>query len=404
VPIFDYKGVAASGKNEKGTVEAENLKAARLKLKKQRILVTQITEKTAATQARSGGIPFIGNRIGLAEVTNFTRQLASLVRANIPLVEALTATMEQSEKEKVKFVIEQVRSAVNEGSSFARALAQHPKVFDNIYINMVEAGESSGTLGVVLVKLADLKEAQTRLRAKVVSGATYPVLMMGFSIILVLGIFAFVIPKLTKIFVSMGKEMPLQTKILMWISDVILNYWFILGPVAFVSYLLFRSYIKSARGLPRWDRFKLTAPVVGKLTRMIALTRFSSTMGTLLTSGVPILSSMAIARNLVGNVHIANAIETARTNITEGQSIADPLKRSGEFPPLVIHMISIGEKTGELPNMLQNIAENYEEQVNVQIERMTGLLEPIMIIGMGLFVGVVVMSIFMPLMEITNIK
>jgi general secretion pathway protein F len=404
VPIFDYKGVGATGKNEKGTVEAESLKAARLKLKKQRILVTQITEKTAATQAQSGGIPFIGNRIGLADVTNFTRQLASLVKANIHLVEALTATMEQSEKEKVKFVLEQVRSAVNEGSSFARALAQHPKVFDNIYINMVEAGESSGTLGLVLIKLAELKEAQTRLRAKVVSGATYPVLMMGFSIVLVLGIFAFVIPKLTKIFVSMGKEMPLQTKVLMWISDVILNYWYILGPVGFISFIVFRSYIRSSRGLPRWDRFKLNAPVVGKLTRMIALTRFSSTMGTLLSSGVPILSSMSIARNLVGNVHIAKAIETARENITEGQSIAEPLKRSGEFPPLVIHMIAIGEKTGELPNMLQNIAENYEEQVNVQIERMTGLLEPIMIIGMGLFVGVVVMSIFMPLMEITNIK
>ncbi len=404
MPIFDYKGVGATGKNEKGTVEAESLKAARLKLKKQRILVTQITEKTAATQAQSGGIPFIGNRIGLADVTNFTRQLASLVKANIPLVEALTATMEQSEKEKVKFVLEQVRSAVNEGSSFARALAQHPKVFDNIYINMVEAGESSGTLGLVLIKLAELKEAQTRLRAKVVSGATYPVLMMGFSIVLVLGIFAFVIPKLTKIFVSMGKEMPLQTKVLMWISDVILNYWYILGPVGFISFIVFRSYIRSSRGLPRWDRFKLNAPVVGKLTRMIALTRFSSTMGTLLSSGVPILSSMSIARNLVGNVHIAKAIETARENITEGQSIAEPLKRSGEFPPLVIHMIAIGEKTGELPNMLQNIAENYEEQVNVQIERMTGLLEPIMIIGMGLFVGVVVMSIFMPLMEITNIK
>ena len=385
-------------------IEAESQKAARLKLKKRGLIVTEIVEKTTAKPRSSGGLPFLGTRISPREIAMMTRQLASLVKANIPLVEALNALVDQTENERLKVILAQVRQDVNEGSSLAKATAAHGKAFDTIFVNMIEAGESSGTLGLVLLRLADLKETQMRLRGKIVSGMTYPVLMMIVATVLMIAIFTFVIPKITKIFESMNKPMPAMTKFLMLVSDIIVNWWFVVVAIIGVVVWLFRKYINSESGRPKWDAFKLRAPVFGSLIRMIAVTRFSSTMATLLSSGVPILTSMSIARNLVDNVPIAKAIASARENITEGQSIAEPLRRCGEFPPLVIHMIAIGEKTGELPDMLKNVAETYEEQVNARVESMTALLEPLMIVAMGGVIGFIVFSVFMPLMNMSNLN
>jgi general secretion pathway protein F len=404
-PIFEYDALSMDGKSRRGLVEAENSKAARLKLKKQGLTVTGINEKNAAKPgAAAGGVPFLSGRVSQQDVAMMTRQLASLIKANIPLVEALNALVEQMEKPTLKVILAQVRQDVNEGSSLAKALVKHPKAFDNIFVNMVEAGESSGTLGLVMLRLAELKEAQMRLRGKVISGMTYPVLMMGIAGILLIAIFAFVIPQLAKVFESMNKPIPPMTKMLMNTSDFVINYWYILLAATIIGISTFRSYIKSAVGKPKWDAFKLRAPLFGPLIRLIAMTRFSGTMATLLGSGVPILSAMAISKNLVESVPIANAIQNARENITEGQSIADPLKKSGEFPPMVIHMITIGEKTGELPDMLSNVAEVIEEQVNARIERMTSLLEPMMIIFMGIIVGFIVIAIFVPLLDMSDIK
>ncbi|MBC7692454.1 MAG: type II secretion system inner membrane protein GspF [Methylotenera sp.] len=403
-PLYDYKAYAVDGKATKGIVEAENQKAARQKLKKQSLAVFEIYEKSVARQAAQNSVPFFGNRVSGKEISLMTRQLASLVKANIPLVDALNALVEQSETPALKVVLAQTRQDVNEGLSLGKAMAKHPKVFDTIFVNMIEAGESSGTLGLVLVRLAELKEAQMRLRSKVVSGMTYPALMMGVASLLMIGIFTFVIPQLTKVFVSMNKPLPPSTKALMFVSDTLITYWYIFLTAFVFSVWSFLKFIKSPAGIPKWDAFKLKAPIVGPLIRMIAITRFATTMATLLGSGVPILGAMIIARNLVGNSLIANAISKARENITEGQSIAEPLRKSGQFPPLVIHMISIGEKTGELPEMLKNVAETYEEQVNNRIEGMTALLEPIMIIGMGGMVGFIVMTVFIPLLEISNVN
>ncbi len=402
--LYDYKALSPQGKPQKGIVEAENAKVARQKLKKQGLMVTEIFEKTVARQAQqSGGIPFFGGRASVKDIAMVTRQLASLIKANIPLVEALSALVEQLDKPTIKVALSAVRQDVNEGLSFAKAMSKHPKIFDNIFINMIEAGESSGTLGLVLIKLADLKEAQMRLRSKVQSGMMYPCLMMVVAVFLLVAIFTFVIPKLTKVFDSMHKAVPLTTKILMVISDTLVNWWFVIAGVIILVIVLFTRFINSKNGAPKWDAFKLRVPLFGPLIRMVAVTRFAGTMSTLLGSGVPILSAMSIAEKLVGNIPIARAVAQARENITEGQSIADPLRRSGQFPPLVIHMIAIGEKTGELPSMLKNVADSYEEQVNTRIEGLTALLEPLMIIGMGGVVGFIVMSIFVPLLEISNI-
>jgi general secretion pathway protein F len=405
MPIYEYKGFNPAGKGARGVIEADTQKNARAKLKKSGVMVTEIREKNAAKPNQTGGgMPFMGGKVSGRDVAMMTRQLASLVRSNIPLVEALNAMVDQTENERLKVILAQIRQDVNEGLSLGKAVGKHPKAFDNISVNMIEAGESSGTLSLVLVRLADLKEAQMRLRSKIISAMTYPSLMMGVSLMLMLAIFTFVIPKITKIFESMNKPMPPLTKFLIAVSDIVVNYWYVLGAVALTVTYVFRSYINSAKGRPKWDAFKLKAPVVGPLTRMIAITRFSNTMSTLLGTGVPILTAMNIAKNMVDNVPIAAAIASARENITEGQSIAEPLKRSGQFPPMMTHMISIGEKTGELPEMLKNVAETYEEQVNTAIETMTSLLEPIMIVGMGGAIAVIVISVFMPLMDMSNIN
>ncbi len=405
-PLFDYKALTAAGKSQKGIIEAESQKAARAKIKKQGLMVTDIQERSGASSGKAlkEGSFSLFNRIKHEDIALVTRQLASLVKANIPLVDALGAIVDQCEQPRLKIVLAQVRQDVNEGLSLGKAAASHPRVFDTIFLNMIEAGESSGTLSAVLIRLADLKEAQMRLRNKVVSGMTYPLIMLVVATGLMMGIFTVVIPKLTRIFESMKKPIPLLTQAIMSFSDFLVTSWYMIILAIIGCVILFQRYTATSEGRAQWDAIKLKLPVIGPLVRTVAAARFASTMATLLSSGVPILTSMLIAKNLVDNVHIARAIENARENITEGQSIAEPLRRSGQFPPMMIHMISIGEKTGELPAMLQNVASIYEDQVTNQIDAMTSLLEPVMIIGMGLGVGFIVMAVFMPLMEMMNIN
>ncbi|MEK7691681.1 MAG: type II secretion system F family protein, partial [Bdellovibrionota bacterium] len=302
-PIFDYKAFSSSGKSVKGLIEADSQKTARMKLKKQGLMTTEIKERNAAKKNSSGGGgSLFSGGYSVKDISMMTRQIASLIKANIPLVEALNAVVEQTDKEGLKVILSHVRDDVNEGLSLGKATAKHPKAFDNVFVNMIEAGESSGTLGMVLVKLADLKEAQVRLRNKVVSGMTYPALMMVVSGALLVGIFTFVIPKITEIFKSMNRPVPELTQVLIFISATLTDYWpiFLSGGVG--GTFFFQRYIKTPNGKAKWDRFKLMTPVFGSLIRMVAITRFASTMSTLLGSGVPILTSMNIARNLVDNV------------------------------------------------------------------------------------------------------
>lgn len=405
--IFEYKALDSAGKTIRGIIEADTAKTARGKLKKNGLVLTDIHEKSAAKSNGKNGSTSLGglfNNVKIAEIALTTRQLASLIKANIPLIEALNALIDQVENEKLKVVLSTVRADVNEGSSLAKALGKHPKIFSNIFINMVEAGESSGTLPLVLLRLADFQESQVRLKNKAQSALMYPMLMMLASFGLLIGIFVGVIPKIVKIFESMNKPMPIQTKVLIWISDFLINYWYLLLALGVGTFLIVRKYINTPAGRRNWDAMILKLPIVGQLVRMLAVARFANTMSTLLAGGVPILAAMNIVKNIVANTLIADAIVQARENVTEGQSVAEPLKRSRQFPPLVIHMIAIGEKTGELPQMLTNVASTYEEQVSVKIDGLTSLLEPAMIIFMGIIVGGIVASVFVPLIEMNNFK
>jgi len=407
MPLFEFTGTDRFGTSVRSTVDADSIKTAKQKVKKSGVVLLSIDEKS---NAKRGGLAKLlpslagGGSVSLSALAVTTRQFASLIKANIPLVEALAALIDQTESLKLKTTLATIRQQVNEGISLRNALAQHPKVFPPIFINMVESGEASGTLPLVLVRLSEFMEAQVRLRSKVTSAMTYPLLMgfIGGSLMMV--IFTFVIPKIATIFLSMNKKLPWYTKMLMDMSFFLKDYWWLVILVLVLVVWAFKSYFATETGKIKKDEWALKMPMFGDLTRMVAVSRFASTMATLLNGGVPLVTALGIVKTVVGNEVLAKAIGEARENITEGENISEPLRRSGQFPSLLLHMIAIGERTGELPNMLEMVAKNYEEQVNSKVEKMTALLEPMMIVFMGLSVGVIVMAVFVPLMDMQKLN
>ena len=402
--VYQYSGTDRSGRSVKGKITSESQKAARQQLKKEGILLLSINSIIGGNRHGEKGVRLFGKKsVPLNELTLMTRQLASLVKANVPLIESITAVMEQSENETMRIALSDIRQNVNEGSSFSKSLANHPNIFTRVYINMVDAGESSGTLPLILVRLAEFLESQSRLRAKVISAMVYPTLMIGVGGVLMLGIFTFVIPKIAKIFSSMKKELPWYTELMLNISDFTVSYWWLLIIAAFGFITFLRFYLSTKGGIEKKDRVMLRLPIVGPLVRMIAVSRFANTMATLLNGGVPIVVSLGISKAIVNNQVLTAAISEAQENITEGNSLAEPLKNSGEFPPLILHMIAIGERTGDLPYMLEMVSQTYEEQVSIKVERFTALLEPVMVVFMGLAVGTIVMSVFTPLLQLQEL-
>lgn len=402
MPIYKYKGINSSGKEIKATIKGESVVQAKQKIRAQGVMLITINEEKSV-QKSSFSLQ-IGGNVSINDLSMMTRQLSTLIKAKIQIVEALEALVDQSDNAKLKVILAEVRQKVNEGSSLANALNEYPKVFDNVYINMVEAGESSGTLDVVLNRLADFTEARVKLKNKIKGAMTYPIIMVVFGSIMMGIIFAFVIPKITKIFVSMRKELPIQTQISIWISDAVRNYWPAMIVAVFLLWIAFLRYTNTKNGKSLWHRLQLKLPLSGELVMMINVSRFCSTLATLLNSGVPILVSLKIVKNLIGNVHMQEAVEQAKISISEGASLAGPLAKSKLFPSMVTHMISLGEKSGELEPMLEIIAENYQDQVESKLSGLTSTLEPVMMIFMGLAVGFIVFSVIAPLMEINSMR
>ena len=333
----------------------------------------------------------------------FTRQLASLVKANIPLVECLSAVAEQSENPTLKEALSSIRDNVNEGLALNKAMRKYPKIFTNIYVSMVEAGEASGTLDTILLRLAEFTEAQNELNSKVKSAMIYPVIMIVVTLLILAGLFTYIIPQVTQIFKDSGKKLPWYSEIVINISDWILSYWHLILIGTLFVVILFQRWKSSPKGRDQFDALVLKLPVVGKIARLVAISRFTKTLSTLLTGGVPMLQALDIVTNVVDNAVLRDAVAAARDNISEGESIAAPLKKSNEFPPIVIHMIAIGEKTGELEHMLTQVSEAYDFQVKNSIQGLTSILEPIMIVVMGAVVMIIVFAIMVPIFELSNV-
>jgi general secretion pathway protein F len=404
MPIFSYKGMDRSGKEIKNSINIESIVSAKAKIKSMGIMLIDIKEQKA--QGTSGGSSFLrmGGSVGVEDLAMMTRQLATLIKAKIQIVESLAALVDQVENVTLRLVLADLRQKVNEGASLAKALADHPKVFNSVYINMVEAGEASGNLEIVLLRLADFAEAQVKLRNKIKGAMTYPVIMGIFGFGMMNVIFIFVIPKMAKIFTSSRRELPMITKICIWISEFLQGYWWLLIASIIGGLFLFSKYIATPRGQSQWHALQLKLPIIGMLVKMINVSRFCSTLATLLNSGVPILTALTIVKNLIPNVHMKDAIEKARISVSEGATLTAPLVQCGHFPPLVTHMIRLGERSGELEPMLKIISENYEDQVESKIGGLTSILEPIMMIGLGGAVGFIVFAVVIPMMDLNKIN
>jgi general secretion pathway protein F len=405
VSVFAFRGIdTATGKSVKGYRDADNQKVLRAILRREGILLTSATEEEEQEKKKKNEIDLLAfmRRPTTADVAVMTRQLATLVRAGIPLVESISALVEQTEKESLIKVLSAIREDLREGTAFNKALSQHPKVFPSLYVNMVAAGEASGTLEAVLERLADFMEDQARLRGKVSSALAYPILMTIIAGLMVGALMVTVVPKVTGIYANLGQELPWYTQLLIFVSNTLADYWWLILAVMGGSIYAFRYWVNTEAGRLRWDGILLTLPLFGRLNRLVAVARFSRTLSTLLASGVPLLTAMDIVKNVLENRLLEGVVKAATGSIREGESIAEPLKRSGQFPPMVTHMIAVGEKTGQLENMLENVSRAYEADVETKINTLTGLLEPLVLVVMGCMVGFIAMSILMPLVQMNN--
>lgn len=412
MPTYEYRGMTSSGRNVRGVREADGLEGLRAALRREGIVPTELKEArggsggparpqtgVAGREIRFGAFR---ERAKPADISLATRQLATLIRSGIPLVESLTAIVEQTQKEQLKRALATVRDQVNEGTALADGLRAHPKLFADYYVNMVHAGEQSGTLEAVLDRLADFTEAQGRMRSKVTAALAYPMIMAVLGAIIVGILMVVVVPQVTTIFRDFGKDLPWYTEALVSVSHFIGRWWWaaIAGLVGVV--LLFRQWKRSASGRKVWDRFVLRVPIAGDIAMKVAIARFARTLSTLLHSGVPILRAMEITRNVMGNAELEGIVDSARLSVQEGESIAVPLKRSGRFDPIVTHMIAVGERSGQLEQMLLSVAGSYELQVETRLAALTSLLEPIMIVVMGGAAAGIAASIMLPLLQLSD--
>jgi general secretion pathway protein F len=402
--VYAWRGINASGKDVKGVDDAESPKALRVLLKRQGVLVTQFEEESEKRKREARNVDFkrLISRVSLTDLALTTRQMATLLRSGIPLVEALDALIEQSEKEELRLALTNTRDKVNEGIAFNVALHAHPKIFGELYTNMVAAGEMSGNLDQVLARLADVLESQNRLKSKVTSALAYPAVMMVMTFLVVTVMMTLVVPKVTAIFEDFGQVLPWYTRALMFVSSLFTDYWYLLIAATVGAVYGFRKWLASPEGRKKWDLFVLSAPVFGALSTKVASARFSRTLSTLLRAGVPVLSALEITRNVLVNTELMRVVDEAREAIREGESIAKPLAKSKRFPPIVTHMIAIGERSGELEAMLENVADAYDDQVDAQVQTMTSLLEPLMILVMGGITGGITFSILVPLMQMNE--
>ncbi len=405
MPVYEYTALDKAGKNKKGIIDADSAVAARQKLRGRGAFPVEIKETTSKPKdIVSKQVSFSGifKRIRPAELSVTTRQLAILLGAGVTLVGSLDALISQISNPLLKRVMAQIKESVNEGNSLAFALSQHKKVFSQVYINMVKAGEASGSLDLVLSRLADFSERQQALRGRFKAAMAYPVFMFLIGALILFFLITFIVPNITGIFTEMKQTLPLVTIIMIGISSFLKYFWWALLGVIGLAWFGIRGLIKTSRGRHIWDDIKLRMPVLGAINTKMAMVRFSRTLASLLRSGVPLITSLRIVKNIVNNVLIAEVVDNAMEEIEAGKSLSAPLSLSRWFPGIAVQMISVGEQSGEIEGMLDKVADIYEGETESKIMAMTSMLEPVMILVMGLVVGFIVVSILLPIFEMNQ--
>jgi len=422
MPKFSYVAMDKQGKESKGTLEVANQNEAIARVKEMDLFPTKIVEVDKAKekperQARSVGrpggkkkggginikIPGLGSGVKSKVLTTFTRQLATLVDAGLPLLRGLRVLEKQERNPTLKSIIADLALAIEGGSTFSEALAQHPKVFNRLFVNMVKAGELGGVLEVVLNRLSEFMEKAQKIKGKVIAAMFYPIAVLVVATAIMIILMVKVVPSFRTVFEGMGTgELPAFTRLVLGVSEAVKDHIIVTSICVTVVIVLFMLSIRTKFGRHAWDKFKLKMPVIGPVISKVAISRFTRTLGTLVSSGVPILQALTIVKETAGNVVISNAVGAVHESVKEGETITAPLEASGVFPPMVVSMVDVGEQTGALPEMLLKIADNYDDEVDNAVAAMTSLLEPIMIVFLAVVVGSIVIAMFLPLIDLMN--
>ncbi len=407
MPIFEYKAVDGENKSKRGIVDADSAREARIKLRTQRLFVTDLKEKKKRDRKlQIRGITGVDapNKQRSEQVAAVTRQMASLLRAGIPLAEALRMVIEQAPDRKIEAVYRDIREKVTQGIPLADACLQHPGYFTELYANMVRAGESSGALDQVMMRLSNFLQMQARMRNKVGAAMVYPIVMMTIGFLVVIILMTTIVPEITKLLEAKNEALPLSTQILIDTSRFLQSYWFALLCLALIAVVGFQLFVNSKAGRLLWDGLLLKLPVFGDLMRKQSVARFSTTLATLLRSGVPALQAIEITKRVVGNVVLSNALQVVHDQVLEGTDISSPMKRSGVFPPMVCYMVGVGEQAGNLEEMLERVSETYDEEVEIATSKLTSLIEPLVIVFLAVIVAGIVVSIVMPLLQLQKVN
>ena len=402
--VFQYTELNSTGQKGRGTIDATSVADARRRLRASGVHVLEITEGQTGIHEQfalaSRTISF--RKIKARDLSVATRQLSTLLHAGIPLVPALSALVEQLSTCPLAKVFAETRDRVNEGMPLAGAMEEYPGVFPEIFVSMVRAGEATGTLENVLSRLAEMSERSVRLTNRVKAALAYPLFMAIVGIAVIVFIFTFVIPSITKLFLEMNRQLPWPTVMLIGITNFMEHYFWVLATVFGVVLAALVFWLKTAAGGRVWDRLKLKCPLFGNLVLKIAISRFSRTLAVLLASGVSIVEALDLGKRVIGNAVICAVVDDAKEAIIHGDSIADSLRRGGVFPPIVIHMIAAGEKSGGIEEGLSNIADAFDNDVEATVKALTSLLEPVMIILLGAIVGFIVLAILLPIFDINQ--
>jgi general secretion pathway protein F len=406
MPVYEYQALDPKGKTITGIIDADGGQAARQKIRAMGSFPVKVKEVTGGDSSKeTRGITFQGlfSRITPAQVSLWTRQLATLTGAGFPLVSALTTLVYQAKTQGFTKIAARIKDSIVEGNSFASALTLYPSVFSQIYINMVRAGETSGTLEIVLQRLADIMEKQQELKSRIQTAMAYPILMTAIGTLVLFFLMTFVVPNITTIFEDMNQALPAPTRFLIAASDLFKGYWWLLLVAAIATLVALKVFRKTERGLATTDRLMLRVPIVGSMLRRIAVARFARTLASLLENGVTMLPALEIVRNVTGNIIISGLIENASNQVEKGQGLAQALSADAVFPDLAVQMIQVGEQSGELESMLYKIAEVYENEVQSSIMSMMAMLEPVMILVMAVVVLFIVLSICLPIFEMNQL-
>lgn len=407
MPIYEYSALNIKGKTVNDIIDAESIGAARQKLRAANIYPTSITEVYDTASAQKDEIPYLSRlfskKVKQPEIAMMTRQLATLLAAGFPLVSAIYTLIPQSGSAIFKRILSQIKDAIEEGSSFAEALALYPDTFSDMYINMVRSGESSGTLELVLERLADISEKQQALNNRIRSALTYPVLMFIMGLLVLYFLLAYVVPRITTIFSDMGQVLPAPTRFLITTSELFQSGWWMILLGILLIMVGFSRLKKSDKGMYWYDKTKLSLPGFGNLTTKLAVARFTRTLGTLLENGVSLLQALRIVKNIVGNRLIAESIEIAATDVEKGGGLGKSLEAAHIFPHISIQMIQVGEQSGELETLLNKVADIYENEVETTVVGLSTLLEPVIILFMGVIVLFIVLSILLPIFEMNQL-